>query len=145
MIVHSHCALVHDRDQSLCGRPVFWEAISTLMKSMTAIRPSWGSMLCRTIQEKCENVAPVSTEIQQRSLEDPLSLYGLFERFNVQITEWKSHYLEGNYLVYKYRKLNWLLIPLSMKYDVIFIKGSRGSSYLTIEVRWTPPPPFLKL
>ena len=26
-----------------------------------------------------------------------------------------------------------------MKYDVIFIKGSRGPSYpLTIEVRWTP-------
>ena len=28
-----------------------------------------------------------------------------------------------------------------MKYDVIFIKGSRGPSYLTIEVRWSPPPP----
>ena len=25
-----------------------------------------------------------------------------------------------------------------MKYDVIFIKGSRGPSYLTIEARWTP-------
>ena len=25
---------------------------------------------------------------------------------------------------------------------LIFIKGSRGSSYLTIEVKWTPPPNF---
>ena len=29
-----------------------------------------------------------------------------------------------------------------MKYDVIFIKGSRGPSYLTKEVRWTPPPSY---
>ena len=36
---------------------------------------------------------------------DPLSLYGLYEHFNVQIREWKSHHLEGNYLVYKFRKL----------------------------------------
>ena len=35
--------------------------------------------------------------------------------------------------MYKCRKLNWLLIPLSMKYDVIFIKGSRGPSYITID------------
>ena len=75
---------------------------------------------------------------------DPLSLYlyGLFEHFSVQIREWKSYHLEGNYLAYKYQKLNWL-IPIPMKYDVIFINGSRGPSYLTIEVRWTPQ--FLNL
>ena len=55
---------------------------------------------------------------------ESLSLYGLLEHFNVQIREWKSH----------------PKIPkVYMKYDVIFIKGSRGPSYpLTIEVRWTP-------
>ena len=56
---------------------------------------------------------------------DPLSLYGLFEHFNVQIRVRNSHHFEGNYLVYKVYEI----------YDVIFIKGSRGPSYLTIEVR----------
>ena len=54
---------------------------------------------------------------------DSLSLYGLFEHFNVQIREWKSHPK---------------ITKVYIKYDVIFIKGSRGPSYLTIEVRYGP-------
>ena len=38
---------------------------------------------------------------------DPLSIYGIFEHFNVQIREWKSHHLEDNYIVYKFQKLKW--------------------------------------
>ena len=55
---------------------------------------------------------------------ESLSLYGLIEHFNVQIRESKSH----------------PKIPrVYMNYEVIFIKGSRDSSYpLKIEVRWTP-------
>ena len=61
---------------------------------------------------------------EDRAKMESLSLYDLLEHFNVQITEWKSH----------------PKIPkVYMKYDVIFIKGSRGpSSSLIVEVRWTP-------
>ena len=61
---------------------------------------------------------------EDRAKIESLSLYGPLEHFNVQITEWKSH----------------PKIPkVYMKYDVIFIKGSRGpSSSLIVEVRWTP-------
>ena len=52
-----------------------------------------------------------------------LSLYGLLEHFNIQIRELKSHPK---------------ILKVYMKYDVIFIKGSRSPSYLTIAVRWTP-------
>ena len=50
---------------------------------------------------------------EDRAKIESLSLYGPLEHFNVQITEWKSH----------------PKIPkVYMKYDVIFIKGSRGPS-----------------
>ena len=73
--------------------------------------------MCNFILYECVNNAKWNNRGDSAKM-DPLSLYGLFENFNVQIREGKSHHLECNYMYLVYKIPKTLLVVNSFVYEI---------------------------